>query len=143
MLPDEDDLSTRLTPKGWKVGGRDHNGEGRKEGKVLPLLLPRVRKGLLNRVFESFARTEPGDLPRRNPDLLSGLGVSAFPGLAMGYREGSKADEGDRIPFAERLCDRLREGGEGFLRRRFGDLCLVGNFAYELRFVHRILLARG
>src|SRR5687768_1209306 len=84
--------------------------------RILASPPPRSRKSpvrqLLDCLFEGVARAEGGNLRSRDLHLLAGLGIPAFPGLALLNGELPEACDLDLLASLERFGHYLLEGLE-------------------------------
>src|SRR5215212_7035608 len=93
-------------------------------------------RGLLDRLFKGIARVESRDLGGRDLHLLTGLGVSALPGLALPHGELPEARDPDLFAALERLGHYPLEGPEVLLCLALGHPGLLSDLLDELSLVH-------
>src|ERR687897_33592 len=93
-------------------------------------------RGLLDRLFESVARAEGGNLLGRDLHFLPGLRVPSLPGLALLDGELPEARDLDLLAGLERLGHHLFEGLEVLLCLALWHIGLLGDPLDQFLLLH-------
>jgi hypothetical protein len=116
--------------------GQEIKDEGNKK-RAEPLMSPPSSDDLEKLLYsdlQGFAGRKLGNLPGRDSNLLSRLGVSTHAGFSPAYAESAKPHEGQRLPFPKCLFDGFQHTRDGPLSFPFASHYL-GNLRHQIRFV--------